>query len=211
MFRTIGITSITSIPSRTTGITSRTASPRSRGPAAAVLGAALVVVLAACSTAPTGEPAPESASAAESVEIIDAWVKAVDEGMTGAFGTLQNTGDAEVTLVGASTDAAPMVELHETVMGGGDGMVMQQKEGGFAIAASGVRELAPGSDHIMLMGVTEALMPGDEVMVTLAFSDGSTLQHAFTVKEFTGANEEYMGDMDGTGTTSHSTTNTNDE
>ena len=162
----------------------------------AALAVATTTLLAACGSTTTDEAAESvpPVAAAESVQIIDAWVKAVDDGMTGAFGTLENTGDVEITLQGATTSVSPMVELHETVSGSQNSAVMQQKEGGVTLAAGASHELAPGADHIMLMTVTEPLQPGAEVVLVLEFSDGSTLEHAFTVKEFTGANEEYVGD-----------------
>lgn len=145
------------------------------------------------SSSPSASTAP-AATAAESVTVVDGWVKAVDDGMTAAFGMLENSAGSDATLVSATTDAASMVELHEVVMVDG-AMVMQPKEGGIVIPASGSHELAPGADHIMLMGVGSPLLPGDEVTVTLTFSDGSTLAQVFAVKEFTGADEEYVGDM----------------
>ena len=180
---------------RTTVIThpTRRGSGRRRAGVSALLAAGLVAVLAACSGAPA-EPAEAAATAAETVEITDAWVKAVDGGMTGGFALLENTGAVDVTLVSAATGIAGMVELHETVTSDGSGMVMQQKDGGFTIAAGETLDLAPGGNHIMLMGVAQPLQPGDEVVVTLTFSDGSALEHAFTVKEFAGADEEYIGE-----------------
>lgn len=168
----------------------RTLSARSRALSLSAAALALAV-LAGCAPTPSAESAP---TAAENVQVVDAWVKAVDDGMTGGFALLENTGDSEVTLVAATTDAATTVELHEVVMSDG-AMVMQPKEGGILLAAGSGHELMPGADHIMLMGVTQPLLPGDEVLVTLEFSDGSTLEHAFTVKEFAGADEEYVGDM----------------
>ena len=161
-------------------------------------GLALVsaLALAACASAPVDNAvtsAEVSSTAAESIQIVDGWVKAVDEGMTAAFGVLENSSDADITLVAARSDVSPMSELHEVVMTNGT-MVMQQKQGGIVVAAASVHELAPGRDHIMMMGVSEALLPGDEVVITLEFSDGSTLEHSFTVKDFAGADEEYRGD-----------------
>lgn len=186
---------MTSIPS-TPLAPSRSAAPRPRGrraSLAALLAAGLVATLAACSTAPA-EPTASSSTAADAVQIVDAWVKAVDDGMTGGFALIENTGSTDVVLVAATSEAAGMVELHETVMGDGSGMVMQEKDGGFVIAAGETLELAPGGNHIMLLGVVQALQPGDEVVVSLDFSDGSSLEHAFTVKEFAGADEEYVGE-----------------
>jgi copper(I)-binding protein len=163
---------------------------------AGVLAAALLVapVLSGCGedTPQTGEDTPETTAAqADTVSASDTWVKAVDEGMTGVFGVLSNSGTESATLVTASSDASDRVEIHETVMADG-GMVMQPKEGGLVIAAGGEAVLEPGGDHIMLMEVVDPIRPGDEVVVTLEFSDGSTLDLTATAKTFTGGGEEYQ-------------------
>lgn len=132
-------------------------------------------------------------TSADQVTVSDAWVKAVPTGMTGAFAVLANDGDREVRLESVSTDRAGTVELHETVSDGSGGMTMQPKDGGFVIAAGEEHELAPGGDHIMLMGVTEALVPGEEIELLLHFADGSTKTVTALVKDFTGAEEKYSG------------------
>jgi copper(I)-binding protein len=87
-----------------------------------------------------------------------------------------------------------MVEIHEVVMGDGGDMVMQPKASGLVVAAGSSATLEPGGDHIMLMGVHDPLQPGDDVSLTLEFSDGSTLDVTATAKEFSGGNEEYTPD-----------------
>jgi copper(I)-binding protein len=147
-----------------------------------------LLALTGCATeAAPAEPAP----AGESVTIADAWVKATDEDMSAAFGTLTNSGTAKVTVVSAETDAAGMVELHETVENEAGEMVMREIEGGFSIPAGGTLQLEPGANHIMLMGLTGALTAGDEVTVTLTFSDDSTYEFTAPVKDYSGANENY--------------------
>ena len=129
----------------------------------------------------------------------DPWVKAVDSGMTAAFGTLSNSSGGEVVLVSASTPASPAVQLHEMAMKDGE-MVMQEKADGIPVPAGGQAVLEPGGDHIMLMDVAAPIRPGDVVTLTLTFSDGSTTQVEAVAKEFTGADEDYddgMDDMDG--------------
>lgn len=133
-------------------------------------------------------------TSADKVTVSDAWVKAVPTGMTGAFAVLANDGDREVRLESVSTDRTGKVELHETVSDGSGGMTMRPKDGGFTIAAGDEHELAPGGDHIMLMGVTQALAPGEEIELVLHFADGSTRTVTALVKDFTGAEEKYDGD-----------------
>ncbi|MFC9561326.1 copper chaperone PCu(A)C [Agromyces sp. NPDC056965] len=158
------------------------------------LGAALaaVLALAGCAGGATAETPAASvqAEAAASVTVTDAWVKAGDDGMTALFGMVDNGGASSITLSGAETDAAEMTELHETVESDG-AMTMREKEGGFEIEAGGHLMLEPGANHVMLMGLTGPLRAGDEVTVTLAFSDGSTLDVVAPVKDYQGANEQY--------------------
>ena len=159
----------------------------------AVVAAAALLLAGCAAPAPQAQVAVES----ESVSITDAWVKSADEGMSAAFGVLSNDGDADVTIVSASTEASPMVELHETVANDAGEMVMQPKEGGFVIPAGGTLTLEPGANHIMLMGLAKPIVAGDEVSFTLTFADGSTYTFTAPAKDFTGANENYVGgDMD---------------
>ncbi|WP_022888744.1 copper chaperone PCu(A)C [Agromyces italicus] len=160
------------------------------------LGAALAALLllsgcaGAAGAAPGGAAPTAAAEAAASVTVEEAWVKAADDGMTALFGNVVNGGAADVTLVGASTDAAETAELHETVESDGT-MQMRQKEGGFELPAGEAFALEPGANHVMLMGLTGPAQAGDEVTVTLEFSDGSTLDVTAPVKDYAGANEQY--------------------
>lgn len=77
-----------------------------------------------------------------------------------------NTGTADDRVVGAATDVAATVELHETVMDG-DVMTMRPVEG-YDVPAGGSVTLERGGKHIMLLGV-EPLEVGDVVTVELQF------------------------------------------
>jgi copper(I)-binding protein len=156
--------------------------------------AALVAVSLLALTGCAGTTAPaesDSAPAGDTVTIEDAWVKAADEGMSAAFGTLSNTGTDDVTVVSAETAASSMVELHETVENEAGEMVMREIEGGFVIPAGGTLLLEPGASHIMLMDLAAPLQAGAEVTVTLTFSDDSTYEFTAPVKDYSGANENY--------------------
>ncbi|GAB3591089.1 hypothetical protein CFAEC_07985 [Corynebacterium faecale] len=106
--------------------------------------------------------------------VTGAYVRASVEGspMTAVFGTLTNTTDEEITLAGfeASIDAAAY-EIHEVVDG-----VMREKEGGLLIPAGESHELAPGQDHLMLMGLAAPIEAGDTVDVTLILDDGTEIE-----------------------------------
>lgn len=167
---------------------------RTTGSAALVALAALT--LTACGSSASGSPADGSdSSSAGDLAVVDPWVKSADSGMTAAFGTLTNDGDADVVVTGVSSEASPTMELHETVSGDG-GMQMRQKEGGFTVPAGGEVALTPGGNHLMLMDVAQPLRPGEEVTFTLELADGTTTDFDAVVKEFSGADEEYVGGQD---------------
>lgn len=166
----------------------------SRGAWSVVAGAVLsLALLAGC-----GDSAEETTSGAEAVSFevaaVDGWVRATtgteDPSMTGAFMTIDNEGDRQVTLTGASSPVAGKVELHEMVMQDG-AKVMREMTGGLEIPAGRGQMLMPGGHHIMLMGLTDPLQPGDEVDVTLEFASGDEVALTLPVKEYTEEEPHY--------------------
>lgn len=158
-------------------------------PALAALTIAALALVGCAPTASVSEtPVPTQA---ESVTVTDAWVKAVESGMTAALGVIENVGQTDVTIVAASSTASPMVELHETTDDGTGTMSMREKDGGFPIAAGASLTLEPGGNHIMFLGVSEPIVAGDEITIVLEFADGSTLEFTAPGKDFAGANENY--------------------
>ena len=97
-------------------------------------------------------------------------------GNTAVFLTIVNHGDQPDRLVNAVSDAAGVVELHETVKDG-DVMRMVHMPEGFEILPGESIELKPGGKHVMLMGVTAPMAVGDAIQVELVFekSDPVTL------------------------------------
>jgi copper(I)-binding protein len=96
---------------------------------------------------------------------------------TGAvFMTLVNQGQEAERLIGAQTDVADTVEVHQTVMEG-DVMRMQRVEY-VEIGAGAEVLLKPGDYHIMLIGMRQDLAVGDRFAVTLLFenSDPQTVE-----------------------------------
>ena len=189
--------------SRTTAATRTTSArtPATRRALATGAAVALALALSACgqeATTPTGATASASSSTSTAAVVLDdGWVKAVDEAMsamepmTAMFGTLHNTSDHEVTITGGSSEAAGMVELHETVRTDSGGMQMQPKAGGIVIPAGGSHLLEPGADHVMLMKLTGPLETGTTATVTLTTSDGDVAL-TVPVRTFTGAEESYV-------------------
>lgn len=155
---------------------------------------AISIAVVGCASAPEPDAVEQSVAAADGLSIDDAWVKSADEGMSAAFGALENASTEDVTITSVTTTASTELELHETVSNDSGEMVMQEKDGGFVIPAGGSFVLEPGGNHIMLMDLVAPLIAGDEVTFTVTLSDGSTFDFTAPVKDFSGANEEYVGD-----------------
>lgn len=88
------------------------------------------------------------------------------------FGVLMNHGDDDRMLVGASSDVAADVEIHQHVHDG-DELRMEQMAA-LTIPAHSSVELQPGGYHLMFMELNEPFQTGDEHEVTLIFADGET-------------------------------------
>lgn len=149
---------------------------------------------------PTAAPSASrtAATQASAITVSDAWVKTADSGMTAGFGTFSNDSEEDVNIVGVKTPAAAMSELHETVEDETGTMVMRRIEGGFVLPAGSDFLLEPAANHLMMMDLSDALHAGDEVPFTLEFADGSSLEFTAVVKDYAGANENYVGgDMGG--------------
>ena len=161
--------------------------------AAAVLALSALGLSGCAADAAAPEASPSAAAEqAQSLTFTGTWAKAAEPGgMTGMFGTLKNSGTEDLTVVAASSPAAATVELHETAMGADGSMTMQEIDGGFTVPAGGDFLLEPGASHVMLMGLENGLLAGDQLTVTLELSDGSTLDVEATAKDFAGANESY--------------------
>lgn len=154
---------------------------------AAVLGAALALSAASCGE----EESVPTDSAADSGEITvtDAWVRATtgtdDPTMTAAFMVISNGTDEDVILESASSPVTEMVQIHEMVMSDG-AMMMQEAPNGVTVRAGKEQMLMPGGYHVMLMNLADELAVGDEVDLSLQFSDGTTIDlSGVPVKEFT--------------------------
>lgn len=95
-------------------------------------------------------------------------------GVSAAYMTIENTGSSADTLVGVSTDAAGMAEMHETIVKD-DVAQMQPLSNGIEISAHGKVELKPGGIHIMLMNLTHEFVPGTTIKLTLKFASGAEI------------------------------------
>jgi periplasmic copper chaperone A len=110
--------------------------------------------------------APLPLSAAESVKVANAWVRAPVAGQKTAAGYLELTSDRNLALVAAGSPAAGRVEMHSTTMDGG---VMRMRAlPRIDLPAGQTVKLAPGGTHLMLLELKQPLKAGEKIPLILS-------------------------------------------
>ncbi len=121
-------------------------------------------------------PLANANSADGAIEIKDAWVRSMPEGIpnTAAFFEINNTLPKTVTLVGVSTPIAKQSEIHETIQQGPFTTMNEVKK--VTIPAKESVGLKPGGLHVMLVGLEKPLEEGQTIPLTLTFQDGTKVK-----------------------------------
>ena len=102
------------------------------------------------------------------VAVSDAWARPAEAGrVTAVYLRLDNRGGAPDRLLGASTEAARAVELHESVADAQGVVRMRPAAEGLPIPAGATATLEPGGYHLMVVGLARDLRPGDRLPLTL--------------------------------------------
>lgn len=118
-----------------------------------------------------------------------------------AFMQIMNHTSADDRLIGVASEVAKKVELH-THKDMGDGvMKMMHVEEGFAIPAGETLSMERGGKHVMFMGLTQDLVQGEEVAVTLSFEKAGDLKVMIPVD----LERKGHGKMDHSGHSGHGT------
>lgn len=116
------------------------------------------------------------------IRIGNPWARATPRGANVAAGylTITNNGAAPDRLIGGSTNVASRFEVH-TMVTENSVARMRRVEGGLNIDPRQTVELKPGSYHLMLIGLTQPLQPGQRVTGTLVFERAGQVDIEFTV------------------------------
>jgi len=119
-------------------------------------------------------PAVVAAQSTGKIRVDTPWARA-SAGTTGAvYFTVHNDGDIPEKLVGASTPAARVADLHTMTM---DGNVMRMRAvEEVPIPPHGTAELKPGGLHLMLTELSAPLVAGQTFPLVLKFDKGSDVQ-----------------------------------
>ena len=104
---------------------------------------------------------------AQSVEVKDAWVRGTvpAQKVTGAF--MEITGKSAAKLISADSLVAGSVELHNMTMT--NGVMKMFQVDGIDVPAGKTVKLAPGSYHVMFMGLKQQMKAGERVPLKLTF------------------------------------------
>jgi hypothetical protein len=121
--------------------------------------------------------------AEQAVVVSEPYARAVPPGQpnSAVFMRIDNGSDQDRALVGAASPAADVVELHTHRME--DGMMKMRRVEQIDLPAGESVSLQPGGLHVMLIGLKQQLQPGEDVVVTLTFDDGSELALTAPVRE----------------------------
>jgi copper(I)-binding protein len=117
------------------------------------------------------------------LEIKHPWSRASATGAAnaGVFMTIKAGSDDQLLKVAG--DKAARVELHEMTMV--DGVMKMRPINTLALAAKSETKLAPGTYHIMLMGLKAPLKEGEKFPITLTFAKAGTVTVQVKVESMT--------------------------
>lgn len=120
--------------------------------------------------------------AADTLRVTDPWARATPPGATtgAAYLQLTNTGEQTERLVGARTPLAERVELHTHVMEGG--MMRMHQVAAIDLPPGERVRLEPGGLHLMLIGLRQALVVGEQLPLTLLLASGGEREQTFVVR-----------------------------
>ena len=137
--------------------------------------AAAALSLAACNPSePAKAPAAQTPTATDAVTATDAWCRPSPNGAKagGCYVTL--TAATDDRLMGGSTPRAASLQVHEMKTENGM-MKMAELTGGLPLPAGQAVALAPGGNHMMLIGLTAPLVAGETVPLTLQFASAPAI------------------------------------
>ena len=109
-----------------------------------------------------------------------------------AYLSISNHGDTADTLLGAKTEVAGKVEIHEHVHA--DGVMKMQRVESLTIEPGATVTFAPGSYHLMLFNLARPLAAGDSYPLTLQFANTGEVEVQVNVQaddEPSSAQEEH--------------------
>jgi periplasmic copper chaperone A len=87
--------------------------------------------------------------------------------------TIQNTGSQADRLVSATSSVAQSIEIHQSQVQ--NNVASMQKLDNLALPAKSKIQFQPGGYHLMLIGISRNLNPGDKITVNLQFEKSAPI------------------------------------
>lgn len=116
------------------------------------------------------------------IEISEVWARPGMKGKTSAaYLTIKNGTESADTLIGITTEAAAVAEVHDSFQDD-KGMINMKPVESTIIKPNSALELEPGGAHIMLMELQRDLAMGDSLQLTLEFTNAGTKMISAPVK-----------------------------
>jgi hypothetical protein len=133
-----------------------------------------------------------SGNSATAIKVMEPWSQPSPAmaGNGAVYMMLVNEGGTDDALLRVETDAAEVVELHETKMEGD--MMTMSPVAKIEIPAGGSAALEPGGLHVMLINLQQELVAGEKIELTLNFEKSDPLTIEAEVRDM-GAAMDNMG------------------
>ena len=112
----------------------------------------------------------------KTLRVSDPFVRATPPGakVAGAFMSIENRGKEADRLVGATSSAAGLVEIHEMAMDAG--VMRMHAVKGIDLKPGTTVELRPGGYHVMLQDLKQPLQKGDRIPLLLTFEKAGAVE-----------------------------------
>jgi len=122
-----------------------------------------------------GEATPIKDNKNSIVLVEQAYVRATIPGTShsSSYMEIENKGEKVITLLSASSDISPRVEIHQHTMV--DGMMRMRKLNSIDIKSKERVKLQPSGLHLMLFDVKKPLKAQQHIELTLNFSDNESV------------------------------------
>jgi copper(I)-binding protein len=120
--------------------------------------------------------------ATNAIKITDGYIKASIPGsdITAAYMTINNSSDQAITLQKVTSSISDRIEIHEHSMA--DGMMRMRQVDNIIVKANNNIVLQPSGLHLMIFALKQKLTEGDEIQLTLTFSNKTKINIQLPVR-----------------------------
>lgn len=144
----------------------------------------MAILLGAAFIAGCGKTDKFNGKTIAEIKIEKPWIRSAAAGMnTALFFNLSNNTEQDDTLKSVESDAAELIQIHETLKDE-NGIMRMEEIGKVAIGKKQKVEFKPMGKHIMFIVLKNDLKSGDSVLVKFNFSNSNQIIQKVIVKDF---------------------------